>query len=120
MSLQKETEDTSLQKPVIGTYNATIKDVEIVNGKRYKVEFEVETGDTVMGYFPLKATRNNKTGWLFDRAIGDYSKSIDYCNFNTDELIGKKVEIVLLGYASCDTPYHKSFDIPKMEVTNIR
>ncbi len=82
------------EEPVLpGAYDALIKSVEAKDGKfgqRLHVGFDLDEGKASTGFFPIKATRNNKTGRLIERALGEYREVKD-----TDELIGKKVRVLI-------------------------
>jgi len=75
-----------------GLYDAKITDVKMIDSKfgdRLQVEFELEDNRTVNGYFPPKATPSNKTGSLFEKALGEYRTA------DSDELLGKTVKILI-------------------------
>jgi len=75
-----------------GIYDAKIVDVKIIDtkyGERLQVEFELEDGCTVCGFFPIKATPNNTTGSLFQNALGEYRTA------DSDELVSKTVKVLV-------------------------
>ena len=75
-----------------GTYDVKIVDLEIMDskyGERLKIGFELDDGSFVYGFFPPKATQSNKTGKLFESALGECRSA------NSDELIGKTVKVLV-------------------------
>jgi len=69
-----------------------ITDVKVMSGKfgdSLQVDFELADGRAINGLFSLKATPNNKTGILFMKALGEYRTA------DSDELIGKKVTVLV-------------------------
>jgi len=95
MSFEIEAVEARLERPKIESHDATIKDVTMINtkyGQRLQVEFELKEGVSVIGRFPLKATLNNITAKLLFNALHDRRTA------NSDELIGKRVTIMLAGY----------------------
>ncbi len=73
-----------------GVYNAVIEKVDLINakyGERLKISFKLENDSIVNGFFPPKATTNNKTGRLFKKALGEIRTA------DSDELVGKSVSV---------------------------
>ena len=73
-----------------GVYDAVIEKVELINakyGERLKISFMLDDDSIVTGFFPPRATRNNKTGRLFEIALGELRPA------KSDELIGKSVKV---------------------------
>jgi len=91
-----------------GIYDATIVDLKIVDtkfGQRLQVEFELEDNSFVNGFFQPKATPNNKTGKLVEKALGKFRSA------SSDELLGKKVKILIEEKQSNDKTYVNATDI---------
>jgi len=75
-----------------GVYEATIASIDSIEGKygeRLQVTFDLEDERQVNGFFAPKATPNNKTGMLFEKALGELRTA------DSDELIGKTVKILI-------------------------
>ncbi len=81
------------EKPIEpGVYDVTIVKIEPVDGKfgtRLQITFELPDGRTVNGFFPPKATTNNKTGRLFEKALGKLETA------DSDQLTGKTVKVLI-------------------------
>jgi len=75
-----------------GVYDAAIVEIDSIEGKygdRLQVTFDVGEGRHTNGFFALKATPNNKTGVLFEKALGELRTA------DSDELIGKRVKVLV-------------------------
>jgi len=75
-----------------GVYEARIANVSSIDGKygpRLQVSFELKDCCYVNGFFAPKATPNNKTGELFEKALGELRTA------DSDELIGKTVKVLI-------------------------
>jgi hypothetical protein len=81
------------EKPIDpGAYDGTIAKIDATKGKfgeRLQVTFTIQDGRSVPGFFPPKATANNKTGRLFEKALGKLETA------DSDQLIGKTVKVLI-------------------------
>lgn len=78
--------------PASGIYDTKIAQIDTREGKfgtRLRVLFDLLDGRSVSGFFPPKATPNNKTGRLFERALGEIRAA------DSDELLGKTVKVLV-------------------------
>lgn len=81
------------EKPIDpGVFDATITEIDATEwkfGLRLQVMFILPDGRSVSGFFPPKATANNKTGRLFEKALGKLETA------DSDELIGRIVKVLV-------------------------
>ncbi|NIU85925.1 MAG: hypothetical protein GWN56_01070 [Nitrosopumilaceae archaeon] len=85
-----------------GIHTANIADIKTIDGKfgeSLQVEFELEDGRSINGIFPPKATPGNRTGMLFEKALGEFRTA------DSDELLGKTVKILVEEKQSGDRTY---------------
>jgi len=69
-----------------------IGEIESIEGKygdRLQVTFDLGQGRYTNGFLAAKATPNNKTGVLFEKALGELRTA------DSDELIGKRVKVLI-------------------------
>jgi hypothetical protein len=81
------------QEPIeTGLYDVTIVKIDKKDGKfgtSVQITFELPDGRSVNGFFPPKATLNNKAGRLFEKDLGKLETA------NSDELLGKTVKVFI-------------------------